>query len=92
MSAFLQSHSGVEAVISRIGSRSTQLILIGETGHWLRWVVSSPDEARDLCRKFGLQAHEEWPDHLRRRINAYQRSPEAWSDAPYPERQTRGSA
>ncbi|MGH2732693.1 MAG: hypothetical protein ACRDJF_04810 [Actinomycetota bacterium] len=91
MAGFLRTHSGVEAVIRRIGTRSTQLILIGETGEWLRWVAPSTEEARDLCRKLEVEAHEYWPEHLRRRINSYRRSPEDWSAAPYPERQSRGS-
>ncbi len=91
MARFLRTHSGVEAIIQRIGNRSAQLIFIGETGEWLRWVVPSTAEARNLCRKLEVEAHGGWPDHLRRRINAYRRSPDDWIEAPYPERRSRKS-
>jgi hypothetical protein len=88
---FVASRPGVEAAVMRIGVHSTQVVFVASSGEWLRFVVESPDEARVLCLRLEVEAHEGYPDHLRQRMGAYQRSPEDWARAPYPE-QSRNSS
>ena len=84
--AFAQSRPGTEAVTQRIGAHSAQIILVAPSGEWLREVVGSLEEARTFCERLGLAHHDTWPDALRRSITSFQRSPEDWARAPYPER------
>ena len=88
---FVASRPGVEAAVMRIGVHSTQVVLVAASGEWLRFVVESPDEASALCLRLEVEAHEGYPDHLRQRMGAYQRSPDDWAAAPYPE-QTRNTS
>lgn len=70
----------------RIGIHSAQMILIAPSGEWLRFVTESSEEARELCLHLQVEAHDGYPDHLRQRMGAYQRSPRDWAAEPYPER------
>jgi hypothetical protein len=83
---FVASRPGTEAAIMRIGLNSTQVVFVAPSGEWLRFVVESPDQARDLCLRLEVEAHDGYPDHLRQRIGTYERSPQDWAAAPYPER------
>lgn len=83
---FVASRPGTEAVIMRIGVHSTQVILIAPSGEWLRIVAESTEQARELCLHLEVEAHDGYPEHLRQRMGAYQRSPQDWAAAPYPER------
>jgi len=83
---FAQSRPGTEAVTQRIGAHSAQVILVAPSGEWLREVVGSLEEALTLCERLGLAHHDTWPDALRRSMTSFQRSPEDWARAPYPER------
>jgi len=85
---FSQERPGTEAVTQRIGARSAQVILVAPSGEWLREVVPSLEEAHSLCERLGVAAHDTWPEELRRKMAGYQRSPEAWARAPYPERRS----
>ena len=83
---FAQSRPGTEAVTQRIGAHSAQVILVAPSGEWRREVVGSLEEARALCERLGLAHYDTWPDALRRSMTSFQRSPEDWARAPYPER------
>jgi len=83
---FVASHPGVEAAVMRIGLNSTQVVFVAPSGEWLRFVVGSPDEARELCLHLAVEAHDGYPDDLRQRMGAYRRSRQDWASAPYPER------
>lgn len=83
---FTQSRPGTEAVTQRIGAHTAQVILVAPSGEWLREVVASLEDAHGLCERLGVAHHDAWPDALRRTFTAYQRSPEDWAWAPYPER------
>jgi hypothetical protein len=83
---FTATRQGVEAVVMPIGIHSVQVVLVAASGEWLRYVVESPGEARALCERLGVEAHDGYPDHLRQRMGGYQRKPEDWARAPYPER------
>lgn len=83
---FVRTRPGVEGVVQRIGFRTAQVVLVAETGEWLRVVVPTVDEGREACERLGIPAHSGWPDDLRRRMGSYRRPPEDWEAAPYPER------
>lgn len=83
--------AAVEAVVMPIGIHSAQVVLIAPSGEWLRFVTTSLEEARALCRQLDVEAHDGYPDHLRLRMAAWRRDPADWAAAPYPER-TRGTS
>ena len=83
---FVASRPGVEAALMRIGIHSAQAVLVAASGEWLRLVLESVEEARALCRRLGVEAHDGYTDQLRQRMGAWQRSPQDWARAPYPER------
>lgn len=89
---FVSTRPGVEAVVMRIGLHTTQVVFVAESGEWLRFVVSSPEEALALCETVNVKPHDGYPDHLLQRIASYRRSPEDWAAAPYPERTSGSSA
>lgn len=88
---FVKTRPGVEAVIMRIGFRTTQVILAAEDGEWLRFVVPSVDDAKQMCDLLKIPSHEGYTDQIRQRMSSYRRSPGDWTKAPYPERY-RGSS
>lgn len=69
----------------RIGAGSAQVILVAQSGEWMRVVVASPDAGRVLCGRLGITCRDGWPDDLRRRATAWMRTPQEWARAPYPE-------
>ncbi|MGH2721097.1 MAG: hypothetical protein ACRDJO_05785 [Actinomycetota bacterium] len=83
---FVATRPGVEASLMPIGIRSHQVVLVAGSGEWLRFVVETAAEARELCTGLGVEAHDGYPEHLRQRMGAWQRSPQDWAAAPYPER------
>ncbi|MGH2688285.1 MAG: hypothetical protein ACRDKW_05700, partial [Actinomycetota bacterium] len=83
---FVATRPGVEASLMPIGIHSHQVVLVAASGEWLRFVVEDAGEARELCTALGVEAHDGYPEHLRQRMGAWQRSPEDWAAAPYPER------
>ena len=77
---------GTEAVVIRIGMNDAQLILVGPTGAWDRWVYHSVDETKQVADGLGIPVHEgEYPEELRVRINAYQRPAADFAKNAYPE-------
>lgn len=88
---FIKRNENVEASIMHIGLNNTQVILVAESGEWLRYVVPDMELASEMCERLGIPAHEGWPEHLRRRLAGYLRSNRDWAEAPYPERY-RGSS
>lgn len=83
---FVRSRSDVEAVIMPIGLHTAQVVLIAGDGEWLRFVVPSVEDAKKVCERLKIEAHDGYPDHLRQKMASYKRSPEDWAVAPYPER------
>jgi len=73
---FLAGRDGVEAVLQRTGHRTYDVVFVDAAGEWTHWVVSSPEEARDLSAAAGVTLHESWSDELARRMS--ERDP--WSD------------
>ncbi|HVE75411.1 MAG TPA: hypothetical protein VND22_01445 [Actinomycetota bacterium] len=84
---FVRSRPGVEGSIMHIGLHTAQLILVAETGEWIRYVFPTVEDAKDACERLKIEGHDGFPDHLRQRMGKYKRSPEDWKEAPYPERQ-----
>jgi hypothetical protein len=75
-----------EAVIVRIGSSGTQMVLVAPTGKWDRWVYDSADEAHAAAEELGTQAHVgAFPEEVRARMNLYRPSDAEFERAPYPE-------
>lgn len=83
---FVKTRDGVEAVIQRIGLNTTQVNFVAEDGEWLRIVVPSVEIGRKMSKRLRIEAHDGYPDHIRLRMGNYQRPPEDWAAAPYPER------
>ena len=77
---------GIEAVVIRIGMNDAQLVLVDADGRWQRWVYHSENEAKAVADELGTPVHVgEYPEELRVRINKYQRTPEDFDRAAYPE-------
>lgn len=77
---------GIEAVVVRIGLNGAQLVLVDGDGRWQRWVYPSVDEAKNAAEFLGIPVHiGEYPEETRVRMGAYQRPPEDFDRAPYPE-------
>jgi sugar phosphate isomerase/epimerase len=83
---FVSSRPGVEAAVMPIGIHSHQVVLVAPSGEWLRFVLDTAEEARKLCVRLEVEPHDGYPEHLRQRMGAWQRTPEDWAAAPYPER------
>ncbi|HVF11761.1 MAG TPA: hypothetical protein VNA87_01610 [Actinomycetota bacterium] len=88
---FVASREDVKAVIGRIGLNNTQVILVARDGEWLRYVVPTVEDAQDMCERLKVESSDGYTDEIRQRMGSYQRTPEDWAEAPYPERQ-RGSS
>lgn len=88
---FVSSREDVKAVIGRIGINNTQVILVAKDGEWLRYVVPTIEDAKDMCERLKVESSDGYTDEIRQRMGSYQRTPEDWAAAPYPERQ-RGSS
>lgn len=77
---------GTEAVVIRIGLNDAQLVLVDRAGDWQRWVFHSVEEASAAAEKLGIPVHVgEYPEEMRVRINAFQRSAESYDRSAYPE-------
>jgi hypothetical protein len=75
-----------EAVIVRIGLNDAQLVLVDGAGRWQRWVYRSVGEAKEVADSLGVEVHvSEYPEATRVRMGSYQRPPEDFDRAPYPE-------
>jgi hypothetical protein len=86
MPDFVARHSGVEAVVVRIGLNDAQLVLVDADGGWDRWVFHSVDEARTAADELGVRIHDgAFPEDMRVRMNARQRSRAEFDSGAYPE-------
>lgn len=84
--SFAKAWPGALASIMPIGARSAQVVLVAESGPWVRVVVTSVDAGQALCDRLGVAWKPGWPEDLHRRITAGRRTPREWASAPYPER------
>jgi uncharacterized protein (DUF2126 family) len=77
---------GTEAVVIRIGLHDAQLVLVGPSGAWQRWVHPSVEAAEHAARAVGVPVHVgEYPEATRVRINALRRPAGDFDRAAYPE-------
>lgn len=88
---FVKTREDVEAVVERIGYRTSHLILVASDGEWLRFVLPSVESAKRIAKGLKVEAHDGWPDSLRQRVTSYRRDASDWKDAPYPERYRQSS-
>jgi hypothetical protein len=83
---FVDAHSDTEAVVVRIGGHDAQLVLVGGSGLWQRWVYPSVEEATAIAESLGIPVHAgEYPEALRVKINSFQRPSEDFDRHAYPE-------
>ena len=77
---------GTEAVVIRIGLHDAQLVLVDSRGSWQRWVYHSTEEAEAVAQRLRIPVHVgEYPEEMRVRMNALQRTAEDFDRAAYPE-------
>src|SRR4051812_20002562 len=77
---------GCDAVVVRIGLNDARLVLVDPRGAWQHWVYHSVEEATSVAQGVGLEPTVgEYPEALRVRINSYQRPPNDFDRAAYPE-------
>jgi hypothetical protein len=77
---------GAEAVVVRIGTHSTELVLVDSVGAWDRWVYFTEDQAKSVAESLGVPVHMgEFPEETRVRMNAHVRPPESFDSGAYPE-------
>ncbi len=77
---------GIEAVVVRIGGNDALLVLVDASGAWDHWVYHDKEEALGVANALGITVHEdEYPEALRVRMNARQRTAAEFDRGAYPE-------
>ncbi len=68
---FVIAHRDVEGVLQHVGLHTWDLVLIDQTGLWIREEVSSPERAEAVCEDLRIRLNRGWDDaRLTRRMSA----------------------
>jgi hypothetical protein len=59
---FVKLRSEVEGVLQHVGLRTWDLVLVDNTGLWVRDEFESPEAAEAVCRELGIRMHHGWDD------------------------------
>ena len=67
---FVAEHSGLDAVVQRIGLDTWDLLLIDAEGNWTRLVTTTEEAAKAAAAELGAEVHDGWDaDELAKRMN-----------------------